>query len=324
MPMKNRIFLFSIILLSVFPIFGQGNEKYEKIIFEADDFYNAKEFLKSKQKYAEALAILDKDAAIYEYAINDRYKAAVAAVAAKDFDFAFNQIFKITEDKKFYTLAGYIRTDKNFEPLHQDKRWRELLEIIRKADEKQSLNYDKSLIATLDAMYDEDQKYRLQQIELEKKGGSNSEEWKALWKTIEQKDAENQEKIEKLLSERGWLGVDKIGLKGTTTIFLVIQHADLKMQEKYLPMMREAVKKGDLRAGSLALLEDRILLAQGKKQIYGSQLFTDLTGKTILRPLEDPDNVDKRRRAVGLNRLKYYLTNFGLIWNLEEYKKSLQ
>ena len=46
-----------------------------------------------------------------------------------------------------------------------------------------------------------------------------------------------------------------------TTLFLVIKHANAPTQVKYLPMLREAVKNGNVKAHNLALLEDRVMLA---------------------------------------------------------------
>ena len=64
--------------------------------------------------------------------------------------------------------------------------------------------------------------------------------------------------------------------------------------------MREAVKNRKARPEQLALLEDRVALAQGKKQIYGSQIHQDpKSGKYFVAPIEDEPNVNKRRAAVG-------------------------
>jgi hypothetical protein len=76
-------------------------------------------------------------------------------------------------------------------------------------------------------------------------------------------------------------------------------------------------------AGNLALLEDRVALREGRKQIYGSQVGTDtVTRKNYLLPLEDPDNVDARRAKVGLGSLADYLKSFDIEWNVDEYKKQ--
>jgi hypothetical protein len=67
------------------------------------------------------------------------------------------------------------------------------------------------------------------------------------------------------LDKYGWLGADVVGGQGNSTLFLVIQHSDQATQEKYLPMMREAVKNGKAQGSSLALLEDRAALGQRQK-----------------------------------------------------------
>ena len=122
----------------------------------------------------------------------------------------------------------------------------------------------------------------------------------------------------------GWLGSDKIGKTGSSALFLVIQHSELETQVKYLPMMREAVTNNRASASSLALLEDRVALRQGKRQIYGSQIsHNPQTNKYIIQPLEDPDNVDKRRAEVGLSSLAEYVNNWNIKWDVEQYKKDL-
>jgi hypothetical protein len=89
-------------------------------------------------------------------------------------------------------------------------------------------------------------------------------------------------------------------------------------------MIREAVKKGNADPANLALLEDRVALRQGKKQIYGTQLaYDETTGESYVQPLEDPDNVDNRRAAIGLETLQDYLSGVGMKWDPEEYKKKL-
>jgi hypothetical protein len=180
------------------------------------------------------------------------------------------------------------------------------------------------LIALLDSIFSEDQQYRIQSEEIEKKNGWESKELKDLWKIIRKKDSSNLVVVKSILDEYGWLGSDVVGEKGNRALFLVIQHADRITQEQYLPMMREAVKNGKAKGSSLALLEDRVLLAQGKKQIYGSQISQDLqTHDYYVRPLEDPDNVDKRRAAVGLEPLAVYVSHWQIKWDVEQYKRDL-
>ena len=157
-----------------------------------------------------------------------------------------------------------------------------------------------------------------------KRSGWESREMQTLFKKMHETDSINLIKVSMILDERGWMGADIVGQQGNQTLFLVIQHAGLEAQLKYLPMMRDAVKKGNANASSLALLEDRVALRQGKRQIYGSQVGRDdSTGEYYVLPLEDPDNVDKRRSEMGLGKLQYYISNWGIKWNVEDYKKKL-
>jgi len=147
---------------------------------------------------------------------------------------------------------------------------------------------------------------------------------KAYWKKIEENDSKILTFVKKILDTRGWLGSDIIGDKGNQILYLAIQHSDIETQEKYLPMMREAVHKGNASPSNFAYLLDRIAIGQGKKQIYGSQINRDqVTGEYYIQPLEDPDNVDIRRKEVGLGKLQDIVSQLGMTWNIEEYKKKL-
>ena len=147
---------------------------------------------------------------------------------------------------------------------------------------------------------------------------------KAYWKKIEENDSKILTFVKKVLDTRGWLGSDIIGVLGNKTLFLAIQHSDLATQEKYLPMIKEAVQKGNANPSNFAYLVDRVAIRQGKKQIYGSQYDRDqVTGEYYILPLEDPDNVDIRRKEVGLGNLQDNVSQLGMTWNVEEYKKKL-
>ena len=298
--------------------FGQDKEKYDGLVQEAWQLYESEEYLQSGQKYAEAFIAFGGKGMV-----NDRYNAACSWALANEIDSAFVQLFKIAQNGN-YTNLGHITTDPDLNALHDDERWEQVIEIVRSNKEKAEANLDKPLVAILDTIYQDDQKYRQELKNIEAKYGWESEEMKAHWKIISLKDSINLIKVTKILDERGWLGSDVIGGQGNMTLFLVIQHADLETQDIYLPMMREAVSKGNANANSLALLEDRVALRKGEKQIYGSQIGRDeATGEYYVLPLIDPDNVDKRRAEVGLSPIQNYISTWKLTWDVEEYKRKL-
>ncbi|TFD97345.1 hypothetical protein E2605_06665 [Dysgonomonas capnocytophagoides] len=316
--MKKIIFLIFINILVFSKIIGQGNVGYKELVDEASKLYQDKEYSKSGQRYSDAFRSLG-DKGI----VNDRYNAACAWALANESDSSFIQLFKIAQNANYSDLQ-HLTTDSDLRSLHDDTRWASIVELVKSNKAKTEANWDRALISNLDTIFEEDQTYRIQAKEVEENYGWESIEMKSHWKLINEKDSINLIKVQNILDTRGWLGEDIIGSRGNQTLFLVIQHADLDTQEKYLPMMRDAVRKGNAKSNHLALLEDRVALRKGGRQIYGSQIGRDKeTGEYYVLPLIDPDNVDKRRAEVGLGTIQDYIQNWGMTWDVEEYKKKL-
>ena len=123
---------------------------------------------------------------------------------------------------------------------------------------------------------------------------------------MKETDAANITEIDSILNEFGWPGRDRVGDE-CVSIWLVLQHADIESQTKALPMLKSAAEKGDLDLSAIAMLEDRILVNSGKRQIYGTQYYyEDGEGvkKRIIYPIEDIEDVDNRRGAAGLQPLR--------------------
>ena len=316
--MKKSYFIF-ILLFITYCSFSQGlPAAYSSNVRIADSLYNAGDYLNSGKTYSNAF-----EANGWKGLSNHRYNAACSWALAGVTDSAFFQLERIAR-KANYTNYGHITTDTDLNSLHSDTRWQPLLDLILQNKEKAEVNLNKPLAAKLDSIYFEDQKYRQQIDEIEKKYGWESKEMQDHWKIIHEKDSVNLVKVKAILDQYGWLGPDVVGGQGNTTLFLVIQHADKETQINYLPMMREAVKSGKAQGSSLALLEDRVALGLGKKQIYGSQIGRDeTTNLYYVSPLEDPDNVDKRRAEVGLGPLADYVSRWNIKWDVEQYKRDL-
>jgi hypothetical protein len=173
----------------------------------------------------------------------------------------------------------------------------------------------KGLRTELEKMMEEDQKFRTRLMTVEEKYGQNSKELAALWKEQTEIDNRLLKRLEEIIRQYGWPARSLVGAEASLAAFLIIQHADYEYQKKYFPLIKEAMEKGEIAAGHVALLEDRILMREGKKQIYGSQLRrNEKTGKYELWPIEDEENLDKRRASVGLEPIAEYLKRFGVTY----------
>lgn len=123
-------------------------------------------------------------------------------------------------------------------------------------------------------------------------------------------DGENIKRVEEIIAKYGYPGKALVGTPENRAAWIVIQHSSPQVIQKYLPMLREAVKNGDLDRQSLALTEDRNLMYQGKKQIYGSQFF-EANGKPAFWPIENSEKVNELRKEAGF------------VQTIEEYSKDL-
>jgi hypothetical protein len=298
--------------------FAQDNIKYASLIKEANAFYKAKEYKQSALKYEEAFVALGNRGMI-----NDHYNAACSWALVPQIDSSFIHLFRITANGH-YKNYQHITTDTDLTILHTDKRWQEVINSVKKSKEKEEINWNRPLIAVLDTVRKDDQQYRQQLRSVEAEYGRNSKEMKAHWKTIQEKDSINLIKVRNILDTQGWLGTDVIGRDGNSTLFLVIQHADFKTQRKYLPMMRKAVKNQNANASSLAMLEDRVALRQGKRQLYGSQIGRDTTGAYYVLPLVKPHQINKRRAKMGLGSLEKYIGHWKLTWDIDRHKQRIK
>lgn len=312
-----KTILFSLLLLVSTSVFAQRSSEYSALAKSAMEYYDQKDYKTCAEKFKAAFATNNGKGTR-----TDKYNAACCGALSGNMDDAFEYL-KAIATKGNYTNLRHITSDTDLNSLHEDARWTEIIDLVKANKEEAEKYLDKELVTLLEKVHEDDQKYRQQISGIQEKHGWESKEMKDLLKVISEKDSLNQIIVTKLLDERGWLGSDVVGGQGNSTLFLVIQHADIDVQLKYLPMMREAVKNGKARGSSLALLEDRVALRQGNLQIYGSQVGRLEDGTNYVLPLKDPETVDERRKSVGLGPLADYVGRWDIKWDPAAYKKEL-
>lgn len=307
-----KLFLFVCGFFFIFPVLGQN---YRVLVKQADSLYNAGNYEESHKIYARAF-VLEKENPLHLY--NAACSAALAGKEKKSFE-----LLQLACDKG-WTNIHHLKTDTDLESLHGKPGWEPLVQKLQQRVDEIEKNYDKVLQQELLQILSDDQDIRSQWIKAARELGDQHPLVDSLVKIALYKDSINLAKIIRILDERGWVGKNKVGEQASQAIFLVIQHSDLQVQEKYLPMMREAVKQGNASRSSLALLEDRVALRQGRKQLYGSQVYRNQSDNTYYpAPMEDPDHVDERRAQMGLPPLTEYLIQWKITWDVETYKKKL-
>jgi len=143
---------------------------------------------------------------------------------------------------------------------------------------------------------------------------------KALLEQMMKIDESNTGKLKAIIKKHHWVTKNLVGVKGVGAAFLVIQHSpDVAFKVKMLPYLKQSYLNGEGVSGQqVALLTDRVLIAQGKKQIYGTQADVS-EGKVVFSPIEDETNVDKRREEMKMPPLDFYLKIMEKMYGIKEH-----
>ena len=123
-------------------------------------------------------------------------------------------------------------------------------------------------------------------------------------------DHRNQELIISIIEKCGMPTLNEVNQEQMNAIWLGLQHTESKYRIKYFPLIEKAVKNGDLSKEQYALMKDRILMDEGKPQIFGSQIKN---GK--LYDLQEPETVNERRKEMGLEPIEDYLRRFDITFD---------
>ena len=310
-----KIILFISLILCIAKYGTAQDLNYDGYIKVADSLFQMRSYKVAAVNYSNAFKTNN-----WRGTIEHRYQAACAWSMASEIDSAFYHLNKIAISGNYVNYERLI-AEPALKKLHKDNRWTPITIMIDASQLLAEPKLDRKLALVLDSIHTNDQQYRMQLINGRKASGIPLKNKEELLQQIKYHDSLNLAKVTRIINERGWLSADIIGYNGNSALFLVIQHSNLPTMLKYLPIIKDAVTKGNAKASSLATLEDRINTLQNKKQIYGTQLVRDTnTGKSTLSPLVDPDHVDERRAQVGLGPIAQYLQQFGIIWNPTDYK----
>lgn len=132
---------------------------------------------------------------------------------------------------------------------------------------------------------------------------------------MERVDAKNLTIMKDIAAKFGFPKAALIGPKGVDAFWLLVQHADKdpEFQQKMLEAIKPRAASGEVDKDKIALLTDRVLIAQGKPQRYGTQ-FRIEGGKLTPQPTEDLDTLDTRRAEWELMPLADYTCMLGVMY----------
>jgi hypothetical protein len=121
-------------------------------------------------------------------------------------------------------------------------------------------------------------------------------------------DERNTARLKDLVANHGWPHEGRVGPAGAEAAFLIAQHADHDpaFQKTALEHVRTAHRNGQASGEQVALLTDRVRVAEGTPQLYGTQAQIR-DGTLQMPPIQDSSAVDQRRARMGLPPLSDYI-----------------
>jgi hypothetical protein len=130
--------------------------------------------------------------------------------------------------------------------------------------------------------------------------------------------------FKELIQQEGWFASSQVGEDASNAAFWVLYNCDREVQRSLFPMLEKAVIKGDFDPAKYAAMVDVGLYEEHKPQLYGSIVIPQVTKQEFVSyPIEKLEEVDSRRKNIGLPPLKDYLSGWS-VTNDDPKKESLK
>ena len=295
--------LLTLVLLTTLPVRGEvvasvnhgGDDtclSYNRYIMQADSLFFKGLYAKASDTFERAFKQTDCISG------HHLYNGACAAAMAGETDIAFSRLFaRMVKEPDWF--SDNFENDDDLTVLHADSRWQVFRDSMLTRKERMGQHYDIPLRMKLLQIRESDQNIHHQFLQAFSAVPRNQRLVDSLSHEMHRIDSLNQANICSLLDRRGFLGRSVVG-NACEVFWLIIQHAPVELERKYLPMFKKAAENHDLMPMHVAMMEDRIAMFEGRPQKYGTQMKEDANGKMVLWRLLDPAKVDAWRKEMGM------------------------
>lgn len=139
--------------------------------------------------------------------------------------------------------------------------------------------------------------------------GATKETFDGVWNLFEQVNQQNVSDLKIILEHITWPVISQYGSKTDSDAWLIVQHADkhLPFQKDVLKILEKLCPQDETDPVHYAYLFDRVAAKEANRsQRYGTQGYI-LNSRFHILPVEDPDSLDARRKAIGLCPIAEYI-----------------
>lgn len=299
---RNRILLLLIFLLIV-PLLCRSQD-YRRYFVNKE----IADSLVRSGRYEDALENIRQCVSVLEMStVTDEFHLGYSFFKVGNIDSAVHYLMKALKGGFFFQKMEYVNywEEKGvFRKFSAHKPLQAVQELLT----KNTIAYindhllDSVLARELIIARDLDQKYRAARPD------------DSLWSRQMTLDMQNQNLLRKIIAQHGWPGKKLVGYHGSNAAFLIAQHADTDtvFQRECLGYIREAYYRHDVNAADYAYIIDRVRVNSGRLQLFGTQFYSVLEDgrkRLRLKPVEDEDHLNLRRRVFGLPPAEEYLLN---------------
>lgn len=221
-----------------------------------------------------------------------------------------DSMFKYLSQAVDYRKNPEILTDCDYYPFLNDPRWEKIYNVLSEHYFKTNPDFDQNLCRILWKMSMRDQLFYSEIKRIEKKEGIKSKAVDSLFSIKRAINEENQKTLDSILVKSGFPRLTKVGYQASHGAFLIVQHAALDYQTKLFDTLIDLAKVNEIDKQSFCMYLDRVYIDNNKPQLYGTQIGIDSLGYNFLFPVEDPENLDKRRQEMDLVPMEMYLQFF--------------
>lgn len=110
---------------------------------------------------------------------------------------------------------------------------------------------------------------------------------------LEHTDAALTEELKQIVVSHGWPTIALVGLETSRAAALILIHSpDHGFQRHLLPELQGLVQERRIVGSDIAMLVDKMLVAEGKPQRFGTQFAAKANGPWVMDPVEDPAHLD--------------------------------
>lgn len=116
----------------------------------------------------------------------------------------------------------------------------------------------------------------------------------------------NAEVLDEIIDYIGYPTAEKLGTEASEAAWIIIQHAISRpdFMRKCLKLLEDSNPETHAENINIAYLSDRIAVFEGRPQLYGTQFDWDENGQLSPNIYDDLNEVNERRKSLGLNSLE--------------------